>query len=149
MKTSSEQTQGNALDSLREQTSKWMETVKSYYSDLKFFKEKVANKEAESDVEEQIKQDVLLNINTMMNKVQVEVIQDLDHQQEYLNNPDDSKISTNKIEEVSSTIKTKVEGLTSALYKLKQMVLDFLSRKQFGKRHGFNTTSKESETISH
>ncbi len=149
MKTNSEQTPGNALDSLRDQTSKLMETVKTYYSDLTFFKEKVVHKESECPVEEQIKQDVLLNINTMMDKVQVEGIQDLSQQQQYLNNPSDLDISDKKIQEISSTVKTKVERLTLALSNLKKMVLDFLSRKQFGKRHGFSTTTKESETPSH
>lgn len=113
--------------------------VKENYDELKFFRDKILQKGTSNTIEEQVKNDVLLNLDKMMNSVQEELLCHIAELDSEISSTSDLE-SLTYLEQLSSRFEKVSLCMSQMAYSisdLRRRAHHFLKRQEFGSRHGY------------
>ena len=129
----------SSSDSLRNQLTNWSESAKNYYDQLNLFKVRVNKKCTTNDLEKQMKNDVILNLNTLMNRVQDDLIRHISKLQNDINtnSKKESHLINDQTNVYYNDINERMKQIQKSVLDLRRRSKHFLKRTEFGKRHGF------------
>lgn len=128
-----------SLETLHFETKEWIEEIRFWYDELRILIELVDRKIAHNNLEDQMHKDLLLNVTSMVNRLNDQNLKDvLDHER-YLASLFllKDKVNDGAYRERHKKIAQDMIKLKINVRSLRKQVLDFLERKEFGLRHEF------------
>lgn len=126
-----------SLETHHFETKEWIEEVRFWLDELSIFGDFVDHKIAHNNLEDQLNKDLQLNLNSMLDNLSKNTLQNLLGHERYLS----SLFSLGKRTEESiyrekhKEFAQQMIHLTNDIRMLKKRVFKFLERKEFGERH--------------
>lgn len=129
------------LDTLHFETVEWLEDVRFWCDEMRIFSDMVDHKIAHNNLEDQIHKDLQLNLHTMLHRLSLGTLQDLEGHERYLSGlfELDDTSEDNVYRNTHKKFAQQMIHLKNDIRALKKRTFDFLERKEFGLRDDFSS----------
>lgn len=136
MKAQVMSTLNDRVIALHYETIEWIKEAQFYLDQIEVFQRLIHNKSIPNHVGEQISRDVDLNLSTMADKIQKDVVRRLIDHESYLHSLVNPKVALAELQykEKHTALATIVKNLKVAVSNLKAQVQKFMLQKEFGVR---------------